>query len=661
MAPSESPTRHETLAQDLIRLLHQGASAEDYARRLAEIDALPSERTDKSALAETVHLAMAVRNRLEQREQRENGLLALIESAQDLSGRLDLNVLLSTIVARARKLLGSDMAWLSVLDGGGAEFRALIIDGAVSRSTQSMVAPHGRGVVSVVMASRLPFSTPDYLHDTRFNHDPALDDIFRNEGISSLLGVPLIWEDEVIGLLFLADRYPRMHSAQSISILCTLATHGAVALKNARDFERVSAALARADADRAELERHLRGIQAAADAHEQMTSLLAKGVPLSALCELVARLFDASLLVLDEAGQIVSRGTSARYAGTLAAAYQVHGEHSVHLVRALRQSREMGRSVAAFEQAGECCRVMAVIGGSDVLGSIALFHSGALDDVAVRTLERSSSVIGIVLLSQERMEAARSRSASALLRAVLAPRQEAPALLTDRAERVGLDLAQPLVLLLVEMEGPGAAYAARRMRAHAPGAGLLIDEIDGLFVALCHTARGQDLKQELAAWARREPVAAHRGVLSRPIVGFAQLPSLYATLRRALVVLGRIGVCGEILGQNELALYSTLFETHDQASLAEFLNTNIGALVTHDRKRGADLAQTLLSYYDCHQNAKLTAHTLGIHVNTVRQRLATVEDLIGRNYRDNATRSLEIHMALRLWRLGTLEPTPAPP
>ena len=30
-----------------------------------------------------------------------------------------------------------------------------------------------------------------------------------------------------------------MHAAQSIAILCTLATHGAVALKNARDFERV--------------------------------------------------------------------------------------------------------------------------------------------------------------------------------------------------------------------------------------------------------------------------------------------------------------------------------------------------------------------------------------------------------------------------------------
>ena len=36
------------------------------------------------------------------------------------------------------------------------------------------------------------------------------------EGIGALVGVPLIWEGEVIGLLLVADRYHRMDTAQSI-------------------------------------------------------------------------------------------------------------------------------------------------------------------------------------------------------------------------------------------------------------------------------------------------------------------------------------------------------------------------------------------------------------------------------------------------------------
>jgi sugar diacid utilization regulator/GAF domain-containing protein len=638
----------EQIALRLIRLLHQGTSTDEFTQCMEEAEALPPGLPGKSNLVEAVRMAMAVRNRMELLQQRESGMLAVIESAQDLSSRLDLTSLLEAIVARARKLLGSDLAWLSVHDPARDEFRVLVAQGAISPHVSDMVTMRGRGVAGVVMSTHLPFTTADYLHDTRFTHDAALDEVFREDGIAALVGVPLIWEGEVIGLLFVADRYHRVHSTQSLSILCTLATHGAVALKNARDFEAVNRALAKADATRAELERHLRGIQAAADAHEQMTSLLARGASLSTLCQSVAQLLGGSLLVLDEAAQLISQGTATNYPGPGGPGYAPHGPHSAEIANALRLSRQMGRSVQAYEEDGECCRVMPVIGGDDVLGSIALFHAGALEEVAVRTFERSSSVIGIVLLSQERMEAAKGRNASALLRTLVSPRQDEWAVLVNRAERLGLDLSQPLALLLVEMDGPGAGYAARHFRAMASMERALVDEIDGVLVIVCGAPRAFDLRQEVSTWARGN-AAMHRGVLSRPAASPAELPALYATLRRALGVLGRLGIQGQVIGQNELALYSALFETHDQASLSQFLDATIGPLIAHDRKRNAQLASTLLCYFECNQNAKTTGQRLNIHVNTVRQRLATIEELLG--HWGNAARALEIHIALRLWSL----------
>jgi DNA-binding PucR family transcriptional regulator len=260
-------------------------------------------------------------------------------------------------------------------------------------------------------------------------------------------------------------------------------------------------------------------------------------------------------------------------------------------------------------------------------------------------------VIGIVLLSQERVEASKSRNVAALLRSLVSPRQDEPAVMADRAARLGLDLTQPLALLLLEMDEPSAAYAARRLRAFPPQEhAALVDEIDGLLVVLCSATRAPELRQAVAQWARHEIGALFRGVLSRPVATAAEIPAVYATLRRALGVLGRMGVQGHVIGQNELALYSTLFETHDRTSLATFLDTTIGALTSHDRKRNTELAATLLCYFDHGQNAKSTAQRLGIHVNTVRQRLATIEDLIGAW--GNATRALELHVALRLWGLG---------
>src|SRR5688572_27808466 len=102
----------EQIACSLIATLHHGAPADAFARRLADVEALPDTASGKSMLLESVRMAMAVRNRLELQQQRESGMLSVIESAQDLSSRLDLTGLLSAIVSRARNLFGSHLAWL---------------------------------------------------------------------------------------------------------------------------------------------------------------------------------------------------------------------------------------------------------------------------------------------------------------------------------------------------------------------------------------------------------------------------------------------------------------------------------------------------------------------------------------------------------------------
>jgi DNA-binding PucR family transcriptional regulator len=644
----------EGLLTDLVLLLNQGASADEFSKRLARVEALPN-AARRASLVEVIRMAMAVRNRLEFQQQRERGLLAVSESAQDLSSRLELNDVLRAIVVRARYLLGSHVAWLSIYDPDAAEFKAVATDGALSQRTPRMTAGRNLGVAGVVMSTRMPFTTPDYLHDTRFTHDPGLDDTFRAEGIAALVGVPLIWDQQVIGLLFVADRYHRTHDASTVSILSTLATHGAVAVRNARAFEEASVALHNAETARTELERHTRNIQAAAEAHEQLTSLLAKGASLSALCEAVARLLDGSVLIVDEGSQVISRGTNPGYEDAAATAYAPNGAESDAIRRALNDSRRAGRSVVAYTAGDETCRVVAVIGGNDMLGAILLYRRTEMDQLSIRTLERSASIIGVVLLSQERMEAARTRDASALLRNIVSFRQDDPGLMRDRAERFGVNLDQPLSLMLVDVDDLEAAYVIRRLRTVTTFPDALFEEIDGAIAVLSGTTRANDVVQTFTALASREFGMNYRGVVSKPVRAVEEVPAVYAALRRALSVLERLGVKGQILGQNDMALYSVLFETHDRVSLEAYLESVIGPLMVQDEKRGSDLLATLLCYFDHHQNATETAAQLGIHVNTVRQRLATIEEHLG--HWGNATRALEIHVALRMWSL--IRPVPA--
>jgi GAF domain-containing protein len=649
VGPGSEPAS-ETLASELVGLLHRNASADEFAARLARVENLPDSVQRKSSLVELVRMAMALRNRLELHEQRERGMLAVIESAQELSGRLDLTDLLKAIVKRARNLMGSHLCWLTVYDAASGEFQVLVADGAISERTGRMTAGRNLGVAGVVMSTRLPFFTPDYLHDNRFAHDATLDDTFRDEGVAALVGAPLMWEDSVIGLLFVADRYHRTHTALNVSILCTLATHAALAINNAKAFAEAEAALEKADLARLALEARASDVQDAVEAHEKLTSLLAKGASLGALSQSIAQLLGGSLLVLDEAGQVISRAAAPDYQGAAADAFAAHGEHSAALAQALRESRLAGRSFLAYSHEGEMCRVIAVLGGNEVLGAVLLFRREDLREVALRTFERSSSVIGIVLLSQERLEAGKSREVASLVRSLISPRHDEPGLTMDRGERFGLDLSQPIVLMVVEIEELRPGFWARRVRASGAMFAQVIDEVDGVLVTVCGATRARDVVDAFSEFARRELGGACRGVLSRPVQSPVEVPALYAALRRGLTVLSRLGMRGSLVGQNEMALYSVLFETHNRGSLHDFLESTIGPLTALDSKRGSDLTSTLLIYFDNNQNAKATALRMGIHVNTVRQRLGTVEEAIG--HWGHASRALELHMALRLWHLG---------
>ncbi|RYY95343.1 MAG: GAF domain-containing protein, partial [Comamonadaceae bacterium] len=222
MAAAVEADATEAILGELVDLLHQGAAAEAFSAVLAQAEALPDDVAGKAGVAERIRMGMAVRNRLDLWQQREGGMLTVIESARDLSSRLDLDELLNAVVSRSRKLLGSQVAWLSTYDADLGAFHVVASDGALAQGTSRMVAGQGLGIVSVVVDTRLPFTTPDYLSDQRFPHDDSLDATFRAEDIAAVAGVPLLWEDEVIGLLFVADRYHRTHTAQSISILSTL-------------------------------------------------------------------------------------------------------------------------------------------------------------------------------------------------------------------------------------------------------------------------------------------------------------------------------------------------------------------------------------------------------------------------------------------------------
>src|SRR5690606_31936205 len=265
-----------SIEAEIVRMLHQDARRQELAGLLDQVRVLP-DGPERTRLIQSVEMGVTIKERLDQHQLRERGLLAVIETAQDLTAITDLDKVLQAIVQRARKLVGCDVGYLSIYDDERSDFYVRATDGAFSERFKQIRIGLEVGVCGFVARNRRPYSSSNYGADERFIHTGFIDSAMLDENIKSILGVPLLDGEKVVGVLFVGDRYVRSYVAWEMSILSTLAAHASVAIGNARLFEQAQKALRQASTTNALLTRQTSDTRAAAEAHEQLTSLVARG------------------------------------------------------------------------------------------------------------------------------------------------------------------------------------------------------------------------------------------------------------------------------------------------------------------------------------------------------------------------------------------------
>jgi diguanylate cyclase (GGDEF)-like protein len=127
-----------------------------------------------------------------------------------------------------------------------------------------------------VLGSRSPFTV--YLKEA--NSDPAETALMREEGIASLLMVPLVAGDQVIGLVELYDAKDIEFSDSDIKLCVAMADQVAVAIQNAMRYK--------------ELERHLKEQSTLLEVSQLITSSLDLSTILSILAEQLTLMLDAT-------------------------------------------------------------------------------------------------------------------------------------------------------------------------------------------------------------------------------------------------------------------------------------------------------------------------------------------------------------------------------
>ncbi|MBD0692737.1 GAF domain-containing protein, partial [Streptomyces sp. CBMA123] len=404
----------------LLDLLASGAATEDFAEVLADARRRGAPAGVLAEIDGATWQALRVHRTLRQHRRREAELTALFDTAGDLAASRDLDAVLQAIVRRARMLLGTDTAYLTLPDVAAGDTYMRVTDGSVSVLFQTLRLSLGDGLGGLVAQTARPYATPDYRTDERFHHTGTIDAGVLDEGLVAIIGVPLLLGGDVIGVLFAADRSPRAFSPDEVALLCTLAAHAAIALDTAKSLADTRAALAELNAANELVRAHSAAVQRAEQAHDRLTDLVLRGAEVPDVAAAVAHLLGGEIAVLDAEGEPLAGRPAAELAGAVAA------------------SRAEGRSVRHGE-----LWVCAALAGHDALGTLVLRGRPDLDDADRRLFERAGVVTALLLLLRRSVAETENRVRGELLTDLLTAPERDPAGLTARGRRLGVDLARP--------------------------------------------------------------------------------------------------------------------------------------------------------------------------------------------------------------------------
>jgi len=197
---------------------------------------------DQAVIAiENVRLFQELEARTRELARSVGELRALGEVGQAVSSTLDLQTVLSAIVGHAVQLSGTSGGVIYEYDEAAQEFhlRATYqIEKEVVEALQTTPVRPGQGATGQTATVRAPVQVPDILEEREYT-GTRVRPMLARLGYRSVLAVPLLREERIMGALTVWRKGAGSFSAEVVNLLQTFATQSALAIQNARLFREI--------------------------------------------------------------------------------------------------------------------------------------------------------------------------------------------------------------------------------------------------------------------------------------------------------------------------------------------------------------------------------------------------------------------------------------
>lgn len=165
--------------------------------------------------------------------QRAQELDSLQKTLLNITGRLELTQLLNSIVERAAVLLDAPGGGMYLCDSDRQEARA-VVSYNTEMNIVGIVLKYGEGTAGVVAQTGKPLIINDY------RTWPKRASVYeKDKPFGAVLAAPMIWQGQVLGVLDVLRYEAKPFTETDLQLLMMFANHAAIAVENARLYERL--------------------------------------------------------------------------------------------------------------------------------------------------------------------------------------------------------------------------------------------------------------------------------------------------------------------------------------------------------------------------------------------------------------------------------------
>jgi GAF domain-containing protein len=218
---------------------------------------------------ENTRLLNELRQRTDELGRSVGELRALGEVSQAVNSTLDLETVLSTIVAKAVQLSNTEAGAIYVFDDLRREFHLRATYGMDRDLIDALTGSHiGLDETNIAMA--IGQHEPIQVADLKEETSNAINEIILRAGFRARLTAPLMRGEDIVGMLVVRRRTPGAFPQNTVDLIKTFAAQSVLAIQNARLFENV-------ETRTGELARSLKDLQTAQDRLVQTEKLASLG------------------------------------------------------------------------------------------------------------------------------------------------------------------------------------------------------------------------------------------------------------------------------------------------------------------------------------------------------------------------------------------------